>query len=126
MSACKLDFFIGVGVLLLGVFFLLSMCLHAKTSDKSCCNLRNFRPSHIFSLIVLLSGIYLTVNNFAGYVSCGAGRVGPCPSIFPAGSTGYSCTNEYAQCAWTKNCITTKGFWPWESACECKCVNTAP
>ncbi len=123
MSACHLNFFISLGILLLGVFFL--FCCSRQQDSFFSFNIKKMTLGHYLSIVILICGAYLTVNNLAAYVSCSA-VAGPCPSGFPAGSTGYRCSNEYAQCAWTKNCITTKRFWPWESDCECKCVNTAP
>lgn len=123
MSACKLNFFIGIGVLLLGVFFLLCSCRQREPFFSI--DFKKLTLGHYLSILILICGSYLTVNNFSAYVSCAA-VAGTCPSSFPAGSSGYTCSNEYTQCAWTKNCITTPGFFPWESACECKCVNTHP
>lgn len=71
------------------------------------------------SLALAILSILLAVT-MNSYMTCSF-QAGPCPPAI--GGSGYTCTNTGSPCFGIipGKCQTVAGYWPWESACECKC-----
>lgn len=119
MFICNYSIWIGIIVCLAGVV-LLSMD-YIKNKKNPSGESKQLNIKKLIAILFIIGGASFAVVNQVAYASCAA-RSGSCPASFPAGSTGYTCTNEYAQCSWTGNCLTVKGTMPWDSDCECKCT----
>ena len=116
MKTCNPYFWVSLGLVLVGV--LTTFVARRRPGEN-----RKAAPSKQLwvGLFLIAAGGVLYATGVAKYPDCT--RInGACPAGFPPGSKGWTCTNEYTQCAWRGNCLTVKGTMPWDSTCECKCT----
>lgn len=73
----------------------------------------------VTGILLLCAGLWLATSTL-GYPRCQSSPLGTdCPPHI--GGVGRVCTNEYVQCAWTRNCLTVKSGLIQPGDCVCAC-----
>ncbi len=120
MSGCATPAWLGPILITASLLLLLAgWRLGTASADAGPTLAGRWRPLLLVAGLLLLGTGVAAVSETARRKDCLA-RAGACPA--PLVGAGYPCRAEGGACdGGAGKCVTQKGFWPWDSDCECHC-----